>query len=562
MKLAKRCEKVLIMSMVAAMIAPSTFAATKNEMVFVTANSQGETQKIIVSNHLEVNNETEVKDISELENIINLKGDEVPTKDGNNLTWRTNGKDIYYQGETTKALPVETEVTYVLDGKEMAPEELSGKSGHLKITVKQTNTVKAKKIIEGKERELYAPFYSLGMIMLDADVMQNIEITNGKLLSDGSRKAVVGVILPGMSENLGNKGIDLVSDTIEIEGDVEEFYLAPIYISTSANLPELSDIKGLEEFDNMTENLNKLVSSGNQLVKGSTTLFSSMSLFNTKIKEFQSGMNNFINGAGQLTSGISSLQGGAIKLNTGANSLYENSVAYANKGKELVAGVDKQTAAINSLNDALAQVLSTLSDDLPQKAALTQISGGMSQLKESSMTLGTSLSSYVNKANDLAAGAKALDDGSESLVEGLNSAVEGTKTLEQGSGKLTSGMNSLVDATSQLEEGAKTLATGMNEFNKEGILKLKEGVSDKLNSLSEFLEIKDALVEIAKDYTTFTGNNEANDSKVEFVVKIEGVDRMVVEDKTTNIAANETKISVEKKGFLESIKEWVKESLA
>ena len=102
----------------------------------------------------------------------------------------------------------------------------------------------------------------------------------------------------------------------------------------------------------------------------------------------------------------------------------------------------------------------------------------------------------------------------------------------------------------------------MNEFNKEGILKLKEGVSNKLNSLSEFLEIKDALVEIAKDYTTFTGNNEANDSKVEFVVKIEGVDRMVVEDKTTNIAANETKISVEKKGFLESIKEWVKESLA
>ena len=272
MKLAKRCEKVLIMSMVAAMIATSTFAATKNEMVFVTANSQGETQKIIVSNHLEVNNETEVKDISELKNIINLKGDEVPTKDGNNLTWQTNGKDIYYQGETTKALPVETAVTYVLDGKEMTPEELSGKSGHLKITVKQTNTVKAKKIIEGKERELYAPFYSLGMIMLDADVMQNIEITNGKLLSDGSRKAVVGAMLPGMSENLGDKGIDLVSDTIEIEGDVEEFYLAPIYISTSANLPELSDIKGLEEFDNMTENLNKLVRSGNQLVKGSTTL--------------------------------------------------------------------------------------------------------------------------------------------------------------------------------------------------------------------------------------------------------------------------------------------------
>ena len=37
---------------------------------------------------------------------------------------------------------------------------------------------------------------------------------------------------------------------------------------------------------------------------------------------------------------------------------------------------------------------------------------------------------------------------------------------------------------------------------------------------------------------------------------------MVLEDKTTNIASNETKISVEKKGFLESIKEWVKESLA
>ena len=54
-------------------------------------------------------------------------------RSGDNLTWDTNGADIYYQGTTEKELPVSVKLTYYLDGKKISPSELKGKSGHLKI---------------------------------------------------------------------------------------------------------------------------------------------------------------------------------------------------------------------------------------------------------------------------------------------------------------------------------------------------------------------------------------------------------------------------------------------
>ena len=292
MKLAKKCEKVILMSMVAALIVSPTYAATKNEMVFVSADSTGEVEKIIVSNHLETHDEGDVKDISELTNIINLKGDEEPTLGvENELTWQTDGKDVYYQGETTKALPVQTEVTYILDGKEVEADTLSGASGHLKIIIKQTNTVKEDYLIGGENRALYVPFYSLGVVMIDADVMQNMTLTNAKMMSDGSRKIVVGIMLPGMSENLGEDiDVDFISDTMEIEGDIENFKLSPMYLSTSAKLPDLDSIESSFDVDEIKEGVDELEDATNQLLEGTKTLSDSLTTYTSKIKVFQEGL--------------------------------------------------------------------------------------------------------------------------------------------------------------------------------------------------------------------------------------------------------------------------------
>lgn len=44
------------------------------------------------------------------------------------LTWKAAGNDIYYQGTTEKTIPIDVKITYYLDGKEMKPEDMVGKS--------------------------------------------------------------------------------------------------------------------------------------------------------------------------------------------------------------------------------------------------------------------------------------------------------------------------------------------------------------------------------------------------------------------------------------------------
>ena len=64
------------------------------------------------------------------------------TQNGNDLTWSTDGKDIYYQGKTEKNLPVSVGIKYYMDGTEVSPEALAGKTGHLKMEVTYANTSK------------------------------------------------------------------------------------------------------------------------------------------------------------------------------------------------------------------------------------------------------------------------------------------------------------------------------------------------------------------------------------------------------------------------------------
>ena len=94
-------------------------AYTKDETVYSKINGNGNRTKTIVTDHLSGEEEL-VNDLTDLLNIKNVSGDEEFSKDGNKITWKTNGNDVYYQGETEKELPVECNIKYELDGNEMS----------------------------------------------------------------------------------------------------------------------------------------------------------------------------------------------------------------------------------------------------------------------------------------------------------------------------------------------------------------------------------------------------------------------------------------------------------
>ena len=111
-------------------------AVTKEETVYSKLDTTGKSYSTVVSDHIK-NTEysEEIKDLSDLLEIENLSEDNTYTQNGNVIVWNAKGKDIYYNGKFEKELPIEVKMTYTLDGKEISPEELSGKSGKLNIKI-------------------------------------------------------------------------------------------------------------------------------------------------------------------------------------------------------------------------------------------------------------------------------------------------------------------------------------------------------------------------------------------------------------------------------------------
>ena len=168
----------------------------KEETVYLISDADGAVNKTIVSDWLKnTDGSATLEDTSDLQDIENVKGDESFTKNGNDLTWQADGNDIFYQGTTTKQAPVSEKITYYLDGKEMKPDEIAGKSGKVTIRFDYTNNEKTTATIDGKEEDVYVPFTVVtGMVLNDS--FKNVQVTNGKLISDGKNNAVVGIAMP------------------------------------------------------------------------------------------------------------------------------------------------------------------------------------------------------------------------------------------------------------------------------------------------------------------------------------------------------------------------------
>ena len=106
------------------------FAYNKEEIVYSKAKPNGDVYKTIVTEHINNSNkESIIKDLSNLINIENTKGEETYNKNGEIIEWNANGNDIYYQGETSKPLPIKCEIKYELDGQTKTIDEIKGKSG-------------------------------------------------------------------------------------------------------------------------------------------------------------------------------------------------------------------------------------------------------------------------------------------------------------------------------------------------------------------------------------------------------------------------------------------------
>lgn len=287
----KAMSKKVVALVVAATIMSTTVVPAveikKDESVFVNLSSDGKLEKNTVSNWIHSSESNlEVKDKSSLSDIKNVKTDDEPVKDGENLTWKVEGSDIYYQGKTDKELPLDVSIKYSLDGEEIKAEDLAGKSGRVKIELEIKNKIYKETSINGKTRKIYTPFTTASSIILPVDKFKNVKSDGGVIISEGNNNIIGFVAFPGLQESLGIDNLDIgvdLKDKLVVEADVDNFEMGPIMITATPELPDLSALDKANSIDELKDSLNQLKDGSDKLLDGTGKLKDGIDLAKTKL---------------------------------------------------------------------------------------------------------------------------------------------------------------------------------------------------------------------------------------------------------------------------------------
>lgn len=364
----------------------------KDETVYVFAKANGDVDNILVNETLKNRDKSDkIEDTTDLKDIVNVKGDETFTQNGNKITWDAAGNEISYQGTTDKQLPVSVKATYYLDGNEISPEELAGKSGKVKIRLDYTSNEKVTKEVNGKEEDISVPFVAVSGMVL-GDNFTNIQVTNGKYLAQGESNIVVGYAVPGLDSGVKDAAKDLdteIPDYVEVSADVTDFSLdMTVTMLVNGSEMDYSGDLDLTDLDKLTDSLS---SAGNQLATGSGDLSDGA----TQVAD---GAGQLSDGAGQLVTGAGTLAEKMGELTTGAGTLKEGMESLSSKSGDLSSGIgviDQSAQAIAAGVNTLDTAVNTKMTDEEQAQVANQVASQVSASVEAQFAEGTDTYNYI-----------------------------------------------------------------------------------------------------------------------------------------------------------------------
>ena len=253
----------------------------KDETVYVILDENGKPTSNIVSDKISSDEVLgEFEDKSSLSNIKNVKSDEKAKINGETLKWNVNSNELYYEGNSEKELPLNIEIKYEFNNKEVDPKDVLGKEGSFKISINVKNNKYETKKIKGEDRKIYLPILTATECILPNDVFSNIKVSAGKIIDDGSNSMITLISIPGLEESLNlnelTKGIkkkenifDIqLKDSIEIEGNTTDFQVPYIALVGTVINEELDGLDEVESFSDIKDKLNQLGEGGEELLNG------------------------------------------------------------------------------------------------------------------------------------------------------------------------------------------------------------------------------------------------------------------------------------------------------
>ena len=544
MKKSLRFASAALALTLAAGCAMPAFAAgkssfSKSETVYAVMNGDGSIKSTTVSEHLySASGLANVTDKTTLTDIQNTESDAEFTQNGEELVWNTNDTDVYYKGNTDKALPIDVKVTYALDGQEAALEDIIGKSGHLTVTVNLKNNETGTVNVNGKDRTIVTPLITAVGVILGGDA-SNMTAEHGMIESAAKSSVAAFVTLPGVKDSLSgllpdevDSIEDYLQDTVTVEADVEDFTCPQVMVACATSTAALgtSNVFDLSSINDLTDGINQLNDAMSQLMNGASQLVDGTSQLAGGVLALLDGANTLNNGAaalddglGQLTNGLDTLSANNAALNAGAQQVADGVLASAHKtlkegglidedmtwsnyeavidniltmnDKTLAAGRKKMVRTIweqePSFKDSqldLALYLSATKTNHDLEAALklmqnfdaSMLTGALEMVTnaDAKNTAKAELKYQVENSQDMA-DVRALKTSLSQIqffVSSVNQYTAGVQTAADGAHSAKDGSAQLAAGTKTLYDGVNTLNTGAGQLN-DGAGRLNDGLN-------------------------------------------------------------------------------------
>ena len=359
----------------------SNMDTDKSEIVHAKAKPNGNIYETEVDVSLRNNHTETITDTTNLTDIRNTKGDETYTLEGNTLIWENKGEDISYNGKSEEPLPIQTTITYKLDGKDVTSEDLANKSGNVEITYQFQNIT-----------DPVVPFAVMTVLALDTDEFSNVKVNHGKVISLDDSLIVLGYALPNIEEELNLKSLDLTDDIDEIPSsvtitcDATNFTLDFSSIVFTNGL--LKDEGNKDSLKEITDSINDLQNATKDIVDGTGDLFDGV----TSYQEY----------TGQFHEALIKLKDGSKNLKDALNTMNAQKSSLVQRISVLDTGISGVDSSLSALIEATSNNENTSAIEEAKNVVLAQvqiIQNAMTSLQADLVNL-TNYASELNTAKD------------------------------------------------------------------------------------------------------------------------------------------------------------------
>ncbi len=508
-------------------------ALTKNETVFAKLDYNGKSKNITVNEHLtNINDEENIEDVTTLKEILNINGNEKFNLNGNKITFENKGNEIYYSGKSDKKLPINMNIKYKLDGRDIELKKLLGKSGHVTISIDYTNNLKQNVVVNNVNKTLYTPFVVTTGTIIPTKNIKNVTVTNGKVSSTGDKYIILALASPGLSDSLESHELDKLNN-ITIEYDVKKFKLNSIYTVATSKLLDDSDLDIFDRLDKVYENAEELNNASKKLVDGSKSLaagtakaYNGSSLLsntlNEKLTEQKSKQAIDDNTLNYLVS---------VVKNTVSNSFTDEKINEIGSSAE--AKVNEsinyyQNVVASKANDAEFQsMIATCTTETPHPLCATEdVQNYMQAAYIATNPNVQNLMRQTAKTTAIETAKKTAEEVSTTVA-----LLVATKVAEQAKTEtiasletLQTNINLLTNGLKELNDGANLLSSGIVEFDSIGIDKVTTLITKDLKTKVKTVE---KLKELSNNYNTYTMKNDSDSGETKFIMVVDGKEKKI-----------------------------------